>query len=92
MWRTCEGHKLHMAGVSGKAEVRQGAARGHVPVPKLKKPQGEFSTLTHAPEAHIDTKVIYSQGQQGDLIQQDTLPTNKHRKVFESVTDATLKD
>jgi len=81
-----------MAGVSGKGEVREGVACGHVPVPKLKEPQGEFSTLTHAHEVHTDTKVIFSQGQQGDLIQQDTLQTNKHRKVFESVTEATPKD
>lgn len=47
MWRTCEGHKLHMAGVSGKGEVREGAAHGHVPVPKLKEPQGDLTTHTH---------------------------------------------
>lgn len=47
MWRTCEGHKLHMARVCEKGEVREGVACGHVPVPKLKEPQAELTTHTN---------------------------------------------
>lgn len=47
MWRTCEGHKLHMARVSGKGEVREGAAHGHVPVPKLKATRRVNHTHTY---------------------------------------------